>query len=287
MRADLESRAVPDEKSEKKEYLVLRVRGEAQHDEWIKCYCIPCDEAGIAEPTLGEKAADSAFRAFEIVFSLLALGLSAPLMALIAVIVKIDSPGPVLFFQRRVAKSKVMTGEQILKSDKYEVEDSEIVPHRKYWVPQTFWFVKFRTMYADARERFPELYDYNYTEEKIKTFAFKVPDDPRATRAGKWLRESTLDELPNFWNVLTGEMRLVGPRPELPEMLRNYRPDQMPKFTIKPGVTGMPQVNGRGRLSFQRTVAYDLEYVEKKSIKLDLKIIFMTVWKIVTRHGAF
>ena len=142
-------------------------------------------------------------------------------------------------------------------------------------------------MYDDARERFPELYNYNYTEEEIKTIAFKRKHDPRITSAGTWLRRSTLDELPNFWNVLTGSMRLVGPRPELPEMVPNYRPDQMHKFTVKPGITGLPQINGRGRLSFQQTVAYDLEYVDTKSVLLDIKILFMTIWRVITKHGAF
>jgi len=114
-----------------------------------------------------------------------------------------------------------------------------------------------------------------------------VEDDPRITKAGKWLRCSTLDELPNFWNVLTGDMRLVGPRPDIPEMLVNYKPHQMRKFTVKPGITGLSQINGRGRLSFHKTVAYDLQYVDNKSVLLDIKTLFMTVWRIVTSHGAF
>jgi lipopolysaccharide/colanic/teichoic acid biosynthesis glycosyltransferase len=112
-----------------------------------------------------------------------------------------------------------------------------------------FRFVKFRTLYADARQRFPKLYSYQYTAEELEQLKFKVEDDPRVTPQGRWMRRSTLDELPNFWNVLTGDMALVGPRPEIPEMLRYYHGDMLLKFTVRPGITGMAQIsgcNGRG-----------------------------------------
>jgi lipopolysaccharide/colanic/teichoic acid biosynthesis glycosyltransferase len=101
------------------------------------------------------------------------------------------------------------------------------------------------------------------------------------------MRKSTLDELPNFWNVLTGDMALVGPRPEIPEMLPYYSDEMQLKFTVRPGITGMAQVAGRGRLGFHETVELDVQYVKNRSMLLDLKILLTTVVKIITRDGAF
>lgn len=252
-----------------------------------KIFCIPSSEGYGSSLSFREKLARICYRLAEITISFIALIASLPIMFVIAIIVKLDSPGPVLFFQKRVSKSKLVLGKKLMNDDRFVILDSNFSPEQKYWVPKAFRFVKFRTMFADARERFPHLYDYNFTEEQIKHIRFKVENDARITRVGKWLRRSTLDELPNFWNVLTGDMRLVGPRPEIPEMLVNYTLEQMRKFTVKPGITGLPQINGRGRLSFQKTVTYDLEYVNNKSVLLDLKILFMTVWRIITSQGAF
>lgn len=252
-----------------------------------RIFCIPAEDGYGLNMSFGEKAARISYRIVEIFVSLTVLIVSLPVMLVLAVIIKFESPGPVLFFQDRCARSRLMPGRDIIGKDDYTIVDPHFDPGKRYWVPATFRFVKFRSMYADAKERFPELYDYNYSEEEIDRIAFKVPDDPRITRFGEWLRKSTLDELPNFWNVLTGDMRLVGPRPEIPEMLVNYRAGQMQKFTVKPGITGLPQINGRGRLSFRKTVAFDLEYVEKKSVVLDIKIIVMTIWRVITKYGAF
>ena len=102
------------------------------------------------------------------------------------------------------------------------------------------------------------------------------------------LRKLTLDELPNLWCVLVGDMRLVGPRPELPEIPQYYETaDEMYKFACKPGITGLAQINGRGLLNWGETLAWDLEYVRTRSIRLDLKIIFLTLWYVIVRRGAF
>jgi len=252
-----------------------------------RIFCLPADEGyGLSMP-FREVVLRAAYRLVEIMVSLIVLIVTTPIMLVIALVIRLDSQGPALFFQRRLACSKLVSGKKLLKKRRYTEAGIHFSPGKKYWVPRTFRFVKFRTMYADSRERWPQWYDYNYTKEQIEKVAFKVKEDPRITRFGKWLRVSTLDELPNFWNVLTGDMRFVGPRPEIPEMLQNYRVDQMRKFTVKPGITGLPQINGRGRLTFQRTVEYDLEYVDNKSVFLDIKVIFMTIWRVVTRHGAF
>jgi lipopolysaccharide/colanic/teichoic acid biosynthesis glycosyltransferase len=252
-----------------------------------RVFCIPAEEGYGSSLSFWQIIARICYRLTEVAVSFIALVVSLPVMLIVALIVKLDSPGPPLFFQRRLSRSRLVRGRKLMGNSRFVILDPHFSPEKKYWVPKAFWFVKLRTMYADARARFPHLYDYNFTEEQIEHIRFKMEDDPRITKVGKWLRSSTLDELPNFWNVLTGDMRLVGPRPEIPEMLVNYKAEQMRKFTVKPGITGLPQINGRGRLSFQKTVSYDLEYVDSKSVLLDLKILLMTVWRIVTKHGAF
>jgi lipopolysaccharide/colanic/teichoic acid biosynthesis glycosyltransferase len=195
---------------------------------------------------------------FEILVSAVALVVFAPVMLVIAIIIKRGTPGPALFFQERVGK--------------------DLKPFR---------FVKFRTLYADARQRFPELYAYKYTEDEIRELKFKVENDPRVTPQGRWLRRSSLDELPNFWNVLKGDMSLVGPRPEIPDMLPYYSPAMRHKYLVRPGVTGLAQISGRGRLSFLATVDCDLEYVRERSVRFDLKILLKTAWLILVKDGAF
>ncbi len=194
----------------------------------------------------------------EITLAVLALVVTSPIMLVVAAIIRWDSPGPALFRQKRIGQNG-----------------------------RLFTFYKFRTLYADARERFPELYGYKYTPEEIQELQFKREEDPRVTRAGSWLRKSTLDELPNFWNLLKGDIALVGPRPEIPEMLRYYPPEQMIKFSVKPGITGLAQTRGRGRLKFQQTNAYDVEYVEKKTFWLDCKIVLKTIELVIRFDGAF
>jgi lipopolysaccharide/colanic/teichoic acid biosynthesis glycosyltransferase len=197
-------------------------------------------------------------RLFEIVVALTVLVLALPVMLWVGWIVKRGTPGPALFFQHRVGQDRKL-----------------------------FRFVKFRTMYVDARERFPELYAYAYDEESLSKLRFKVEDDPRVTPQGRWLRQSTLDEIPNFWNVLTGDMALVGPRPEIPEMLTYYVGDMNRKFDVRPGITGLAQVSGRGRLGFHDTVALDVDYVDRQSLLLDIKILLRTLKIVAIGDGAF
>jgi lipopolysaccharide/colanic/teichoic acid biosynthesis glycosyltransferase len=150
-----------------------------------------------------------------------------------------------------------------------------------------FVFFKFRTMCADAKERWPELYKYKYTPDEIERIQFKLDNDPRLTNVGRFLRRSTLDELPNFINVLIGNMTLVGPRPDIPEMMKYYKPWHMQKFQVKPGITGLAQVEGRGHLSFRETLDKDVRYVKNQSFRLDMKILLITIRAILTGHGAF
>jgi len=194
----------------------------------------------------------------ERLIALICLLVFAPVMLAVALYIRMDSPGFPIFSQYRVGKKG-----------------------------RLFRFYKFRTLYVDAKQRFPQLYAYRYSEQDLNRLYFKVEDDPRVTRAGRLLRRSTLDELPNFWNVLAGDMALVGPRPEIPEMLQYYRPECLIKFCVKPGVTGLAQISGRGRLLFRQTEELDALSVTTRSMHEDLKTILRTVYLIFKMDGAF
>lgn len=246
----------------------------------------------VAQGTLGRAAprmCEGCRRALDIVVSAVALVVFAPLILLIAFLIKLDSPGPVLFRHTRIGR------------DRRGRRDGEPDARRRQDLGgQPFGFYKFRTMYADARERFPELYTYCYEGDDLSTLPMKVlmgrkgspedPDfyeDPRVTRMGRWLRKTSLDELPNFINVLRGEMHLVGPRPDIAENIRYYEEPHMRKLSVRPGVTGLAQIRGRGLLSFRETVAYDVEYVEKRSLLLDFKILVLTIPSMLRGDGAY
>jgi lipopolysaccharide/colanic/teichoic acid biosynthesis glycosyltransferase len=213
---------------------------------------------GLRVGAAGQTCPSRIVRATEIVLAMMALALLSPLLAVIAVVVRLDSPGPCLFWQPRVGRGG-----------------------------RLFHFVKFRTLYSDARARWPDLYAYRYSADEIASLHFKLRNDPRVTRVGQWLRRSTLDELPNLWNVIVGDVALVGPRPEIPEMLPYYAPIELAKFSVRPGITGLAQVRGRGDLSFRETVRLDLEYVRTRNLWLDLGILGRTVVCTVLRRGAF
>lgn len=183
--------------------------------------------------------------------------LSLPHLILISLLIMNDTSGPIIFTQIRVGKRKKL-----------------------------FKFYKFRTMWVDAKQRFPQLYSYKY-KDTVGSVRFKILDDPRLTRFGKKLRRTSLDELPNLINVIKGEMSLVGPRPEIPEMLKYYKKSQLLKFSVKPGITGYAQTSGRGFLTFQETIKYDLKYAREKSFLTDLKILFKTVKVVIKGIGAF
>ena len=196
-------------------------------------------------------------RAIDVVVAAALLVVMSPLMALIALLIRLDSRGPAIFTQYRVGENG-----------------------------RLFRFRKFRTMRVDATERFPNLYAYDYDEAELPTLFFKLPYDPRCTRFGKHLRRTSLDELPNLVNVLKGEMTLVGPRPEIPQMLPYYEPDQYCKFAVKPGMTGPAQVSGRNILRFVETNAKDFEYVQRRSLWFDLTILCKTVGVVALMIGA-
>jgi hypothetical protein len=125
----------------------------------------------------------------------------------------------------------------------------------------------------------------------VANAALQVPELPELQLmfrgTAESVKQSTIDEFPNFWNVLIGDMALVGPRPEIPEMLEYYGDEMLLKFTVRPGITGIAQISGRGRLGFYETVAMDVEYVKRRSFWFDLKIMAITFRKILMRDGAF
>ena len=178
-------------------------------------------------------------RAFDIVFSAGWLIGFAPLLLLVAILVRLKLGSPVLFIQERPG----------LRT-------------------RPFRMVKFRTM-TDERDADGEL----------------LPDEQRLTAFGKFLRSSTLDEFPEMWNVLTGEMSVVGPRPLLMRYVARYSPFQARRMEVKPGVTGWAQVNGRNSLSWEEKFALDVWYVDHHSFWLDMKIVVMTFFKVFARSG--
>lgn len=193
-------------------------------------------------------------RIFDIVVSVLLLLVLWPLFIFIAVWIWLDSPAPVIFKQKRVG------------------EDEEI-----------FLMYKFRTMIPDAEERLGEVIEYDEKGNIIH----KKPDDPRVTPVGRFLRRTSLDELPQLFNVLKGDMSLVGPRPEMPWLVEKYEPWQRKRFTVPQGITGWWQVNKRSEDIMHLSTEDDLYYVYNYSLWLDFKILLMTVPAVLSRKGAF
>jgi lipopolysaccharide/colanic/teichoic acid biosynthesis glycosyltransferase len=222
---------------------------------------------------------EKAIRVMDFAIALIGLILSFPIVVLIAIMIKIDSPGPAIFKQTRIGKN--------YRNGNNNGDSFHLDRRQEDFGGRPFTFYKFRTMVVDAQERFPELYRYQFTPEEIKMLYFKILDDPRLTRFGRHLRKTTLDELPNLYNLLKGDMGLVGPRPDIPEMIKYYQERHREKFAVKPGVTGLAQVNGRGLLSFPNTLETDVEYVKRKNLLLDLKIILKTIKVTFFRIGAF
>jgi lipopolysaccharide/colanic/teichoic acid biosynthesis glycosyltransferase len=198
-----------------------------------------------------------ATRVIDLVGSLLLLLVASPVILLLALTIRLDSKGPAIFRQTRVTRGG-----------------------------RTFTFYKFRTMYVDARERFPDLYGYDFSDSDFDSSYYKLADDPRNTRVGRWLRRTTLDELPNLVNVLLGDLSLVGPRPDLPDLVRHYQPEDLACLFTKAGLTGLAQVAGRSLLTVRERLTLDLRYVANQSILLDLRILLRTVVVVLTGRGA-
>ncbi|MGY1736588.1 sugar transferase [Geodermatophilus sp. SYSU D00684] len=187
--------------------------------------------------------------------AMLLLVLVLPLLLAVAVAIRADSRGPVLFRQVRIGHEG-----------------------------RPFTMLKFRTMSSDAEDRRAELERHNHNADGL---LFKVPGDPRITRVGARLRRHSLDELPQLFNVLCGQMSLVGPRPPLPEEVARYDDSVRRRLLVKPGLTGLWQVSGRSDLTWEETVRLDLRYVENWSLALDLVILFKTLATVARARGAY
>jgi exopolysaccharide biosynthesis polyprenyl glycosylphosphotransferase len=187
---------------------------------------------------------------------LASLGLLAmlPLWLVIVFAIRLDSPGPAIFIQDRVGRHG-----------------------------RRFRFYKFRSMYVDAEGRLDELLACNEIDGPV----FKIRNDPRVTRVGGFLRRTSLDELPQLINVLKGDMSMVGPRPPLPREVDEYRPSDIFRLSVKPGLTCLWQISGRSNVSFDQWMEYDREYVRDMSLWLDLGILLRTVGAVLTMRGAY
>jgi exopolysaccharide biosynthesis polyprenyl glycosylphosphotransferase len=193
-------------------------------------------------------------RTIDVFVATVALVALSPVFMLIALAIKLESWGPVLFTQLRAGRGA-----------------------------RPFRMRKFRTMVRDAEARLPQLVPF----DKLQDPMFKLRDDPRVTRVGRLLRRTSVDELPQLWNVLRGDMSLVGPRPEQLDLVERYRPEHRFRLAVKPGLTGPMQVFGRGHLTFEERLAVEREYIENLSIGRDLRILAMTATTVVNGKGAF
>ncbi|MCM0647431.1 sugar transferase [Clostridium swellfunianum] len=193
-------------------------------------------------------------RAMDIFLSLLGIIVASPIYILTIIAIKLDSKGPAIFKQVRVGKDG-----------------------------KDFVIYKFRTMVVGADKK----RELEINPEDIGNFVFQSKSDNRITKLGAFLRSSSIDELPQLFNVLNGTMSLVGPRPEIPDVVKYYPESYRQRLLVLPGITGLAQVSGRGEIELGKTIEYDLTYIKNFSIFLDIKILFKTVTSVFNKEGAF
>lgn len=194
-------------------------------------------------------------RLLDIIGSVIGLVILFPIFVIVAVVIKIEEKkSPVFFSQTRVGKNG-----------------------------KEFKMYKFRSMSVDAENKLQELLKYNEVEGAM----FKIKDDPRITKVGKFIRKASIDELPQFWNVLKGNMSLVGPRPPLKSEVEKYAKYDKQRLLVKPGCTGVWQISGRNDISFNEMVKMDIQYIQDLSITKDIIIIVKTVHTIFNHKGAY
>lgn len=193
-------------------------------------------------------------RLFDLLVSGVMFIIFLPLLVVLAIAIKVDSPGPILYRSRRVGRGG-----------------------------KTFTFFKLRSMVRDAEKERERLAHLNEVSGPV----FKIAKDPRTTRIGRILRRTSLDELPQLLNVLHGDMSIVGPRPPIPEEVAQYELWQRRRLAVKPGITCLWQVSGRSRLGFDEWMRLDMEYVERRGLALDMKILLRTVPAVLAGEGAY
>jgi lipopolysaccharide/colanic/teichoic acid biosynthesis glycosyltransferase len=202
-----------------------------------------------------ERSYETHKRILDIVVGLTAIILLSPLLICVALVIKLTDGGPILFVQTRIGK--------------------DVVP---------FSCLKFRSMRTNADRLRDKLMAESHHHDAR---TFKIPKDPRVTWIGRLIRKYSIDELPQLWNVVRGDMSLVGPRPAVPQEVAIYQPNDLHRLQVKPGLTCIWQVNGRGDIPFARQLGMDIEYVENRSMWLDLKLIFLTIPAVVSARGAY
>ena len=201
-------------------------------------------------------------RAVDVVGSAAAVAALSPVLASCAAIVRLGSPGPILFRQKRIGQNG-----------------------------RAFTMFKFRTMYVDCDPAVHEAYVRRYIAGEVGAddsggaTVFKLVGDKRITPAGRWMRRLSLDELPQLLNVLRGDMSLVGPRPPLPYEVEHYRPRDLQRLRAMPGITGLWQVSGRNQTTFDEMIDLDLEYIDRWSVRLDLRILWRTIPVVLFPDG--
>jgi lipopolysaccharide/colanic/teichoic acid biosynthesis glycosyltransferase len=195
-------------------------------------------------------------RAFDLIIGVALLLVATPIILIAAAAIRLESKGSPFFVQTRLGKNG-----------------------------RPFKIVKLRGMFKDARIRFPSYYDYS--NKPNLDFCFHHEVDPRVTRAGNFIRKTSIDELPNLWNVVLGDISLVGPRPEIPEVMALYGSFRDEYLSVKPGVTCLSKCTGRDRLTKRETIEYDLDYIRRRSFRLDMQILWQTFRGVILRRDVF
>ena len=193
-------------------------------------------------------------RVLDVLSAVLALAITSPVLLALAILIKLESRGPVIYRSTRIGRGG-----------------------------RPFHFYKLRSMVKDADRQRHQIAHMNEADGPV----FKIARDPRITRIGRFLRSTSLDEIPQFYNVLIGDMSLVGPRPPIPTEVAQYEPWQLRRLDVRPGITCLWQISGRSRIGFQEWMRLDLEYIRHQSFGLDMKILLRTIPAVLSREGAY
>lgn len=195
-------------------------------------------------------------RLIDILVSSILIIFITPIMIFFCILIRIETRGSPIFIQDRIGKNGI-----------------------------TFKIIKLRGMYIDAKKKYPELYDF--TKKNDLDFYYHQANDPRVTKIGSFIRQKSIDELPNVFNVLFGSMSLVGPRPEIPEVINLYGEYKKKIISVKPGITCISKISGRDELTKKETIIKDIKYIDNMSLILDLKILFKTFFRVILSKDVF
>jgi lipopolysaccharide/colanic/teichoic acid biosynthesis glycosyltransferase len=234
----------------------IRTRGDPNRVTYLSAEPRPDLRAPVDSSRATHVVYEVAKRAFDLVVGLTLLLIATPIILIAAAAIRLESKGSPFFVQTRLGKNG-----------------------------RPFKIVKLRGMFKDARIRFPSYYDYSNKQDL--DFCFHHEVDPRVTRAGNFIRKTSIDELPNLWNVVLGDISLVGPRPEIPEVMALYGQYRDEYLSVKPGVTCLSKCTGRDRLTKRETIEFDLNYIRHRNFRGDLGILWRTFRVVVLRRDVF